>query len=73
MVATLVYLMILFSPDAAAFAPSHHVTGSQRGYSLQRHSSQDDDAHEEEIRIDQSTVRIDDGGSDLTDRFKYKV
>ena len=31
----------------------------------------DDDEEEGEIQM--STVRIDDGGSDLTDRFKYKV
>ena len=28
---------------------------------------------EEEEELQMSTVRIDDGGSDLTDRFKYKV
>ncbi|CAB9524062.1 expressed unknown protein [Seminavis robusta] len=28
---------------------------------------------EEEEQIAQSTIKIDDGGSDLTDRFKYKV
>jgi hypothetical protein len=28
---------------------------------------------EEIVRIEQSVVKVDDGGSGLTDRFKYKV
>jgi hypothetical protein len=28
---------------------------------------------EEVVRIEQSVVKVNDGGSDLTDRFKYKV
>lgn len=28
---------------------------------------------EEIVRIEKSVVKVDDGGSDLTDRFKYKV
>jgi hypothetical protein len=28
---------------------------------------------EEVVRIEKSVVKVDDGGSDLTDRFKYKV
>jgi len=39
----------------------------------QRPDGDDDDEEEPEIIRQMSTIKIDDGGSDLTDRFKYKV
>jgi len=42
---------------------------------LESNSSEDVDGNEDDVTpvVETSTVRIDDGGSDLTDRFKYKV
>ena len=55
----------------------HSFTGYQsvslptRLYTTTSYDDEDDSNNCEEAVI--STVKIDDGGSDLTDRFKYKV
>ena len=61
---------ILFSPRIARRVPFFLSTESEDGEMPNTEKRAEDDIIEQEIT---STVRIDDGGSDLTDRFKYKV
>jgi putative lipoic acid-binding regulatory protein len=65
-------------PSCTAFAPSLSADWKiQRCFHLSMTTENDgddsDDVNEEDPPIAKATVKIDDGGSDLTDRFKWKV
>jgi hypothetical protein len=76
MIVYLLYLIVLTLPKAFAFnVLLNGKCGSRQSLqhsSLFMENNDDDDIDDMPI-IAQSTVKIDDGGSDLTNRFKYKV
>ena len=65
-------LSLRFARSASAFLLSPYKVVSLRQY-LSEGSDGTVEDDDDEPMFTQSTVRIDDGGSNLTDRFKYKV
>lgn len=65
--------LVSFSP-CFAFLPSKTAGTRQRSHSSKASSDRAEESSQEDDEIvAKATVRIDDGGSNLTDRFKYKV
>ena len=75
MVFTIVILSLAVLQNASAFIPSPQKAAFLRVFSLGAHGGDTSDgtAEDDEPMLIQSTVRIDDGGSNMTDRFKYSV